>query len=287
MQKTIKNLMRKLVTLPDKPERLKQISRGLTMLVNDVDAKVRICENQNVCLPDIQSYDKECCLMPCVRQKHTPWSSVQLDDCDTPGMVSTEECQYYNYIGKFYSGQGGLVELGPWLGRSTHYIIQGLETNPNFQGKKLHVYDDFVWRSHWMDDKVPEGERINHHECFQFLFEKYSSNILSKIHVEKRKITTYDGNDEVEQLVWNGRPIEIIYVDCGRTYEANEAWWQIFADSFLKDKTLIVLEDWDTHRHIPVQWFNQIKQWVDSKEDRLQLIHELEHGGIATFLYRG
>jgi hypothetical protein len=41
------------------------------------------------------------------------------------------------------------------------------------------------------------------------------------------------------------------------------------------------------HKEIPVKWYNQTKQFTDSKGASLELVHELCHGGIATFLYRG
>ncbi len=106
--------------------------------------------------------------------------------------------------------------------------------------------------------------------------------------MQKRKIITYKGNDDIEQLEWDGKSIEIIYVDCGRTYVANEAWWNLFVDSFIPNRTLIILQDWETHRKVPVLWYNQIKQWVDSKNSTLQLVHEMSNvGAVATFLYRG
>jgi hypothetical protein len=222
-----------------------------------------------------------------VLQDKTPWSSVVLEECEIPGMISRETCQYYSYIGQFYSGKGEVVELGPWLGRSTFYILQGLIPNSNFSGKKLHIYDDFVWRASWMDDKVSQEERLDNHQDFLYIFDKYTVSVKDYIIAKKRKITDYDGNEDVPQLVWNGGPVEIIYVDCGRTYEANEAWYKIFSGSFIADTTLIIMEDWRTYREVPVKWYNQTTQFTESKGYALELIHELKYGGVATFLFRG
>jgi hypothetical protein len=116
------------------------------------------------------------------------------------------------------------VELGPWLGCSTASIVHGLIHNPHFTGKKLHVYDDFVWRADWMNDYVPKTEQLEHHQDFQFLFEKYAEPINRYLAVEKRKIISYDGNENFPQLTWDRGPVEIMYIDCGRTFEANQAW---------------------------------------------------------------
>ncbi len=260
-------------------DRLQQVSNGFTRARNAVDARIRAL--QATPAPAVPGRG---ILTPSVREKYTPWSSHAVPPCDIPGMISEEECRYYSFIGKYYTGVGEVVELGPWLGRSTFYIVAGLANNPHF--RKLHVFDDFTWRAAWMDKSVKPEERLPHHADFMPLFEKYTQGIRDKIMPKKRKFITYDGNDSVEQLAWNGGPVEILYVDCGRHFEANEAWWRIFQPYLIPDVTLIVLEDWANHREVPVKWYNQIVQWVESKGSSLQLIHELTQGGIATFVYR-
>jgi hypothetical protein len=274
----------RLLALSNRPEVLTLRSSELTRLVNAIDAKLRKLDARDLELPQIRNVDGQP-LVSCVMGKSPPWSGEILPKCQTPGMVTDEECQYYVYMGRFYTGVGEVVELGPWLGRSTFYIVDGLSKNPHFAGKRLAVYDDFVWRSSWMDAFVPN--ECGNHADFRYLFEKHSQPIRDKLDVHKRKITTYDGNDSVEQLRWDGRPIEMIYVDCGRTFEANEAWWSIFSASFIPERTLIILQDWRTHSSVPVLWYNQIKQWVDSKGHSLKMVHELRNGGVGTFLYMG
>lgn len=259
-----------------RPDRLNRIGRALTRVNNIINTRIRELEANPAPGRDY--------LQPSIRKKRTPWSGIITPECDIPGMITSEECQYYSYIGQFYKGAGEVVELGPWLGRSTFYILHGLERNPRFT-RKLHVYDDFTWRSDWMDDKVPENERYPHHADFMPLFGKYTQSFRDKINVHKRKIVTYDGNDNIEQLTWDGKPIEIMYIDCGRTFAANEAWWAVFKDSFIPGKTLIILEDWNTHSEVPVKWYNQLHQWVESHKDSMHLVHELRNGGIAMFVY--
>ena len=265
--------------------KLEALSQHLTELTNDVNDRIRCVRAQTFQTPEIGSFDGQQKLTISVQEDNPPWAKIHPEDCNIPGMISREQRRYYQYIGQFYSGRGQVVELGPWLGCSTFHIVKGLATNPHFAAKKLHVYDDFVWRSVWMNDKVRESERLLNHEDFQFLFEKYTSSFQRYLQVEKRKITTFDGNDHVPQLIWSGASIEILYVDCGRTFEANEAWYRIFSSSFIPNRTLLIMQDWRLHRE-PVQWYNQTKQFTDSKDGNLQLIHEVQDGGIATFLYR-
>jgi hypothetical protein len=47
------------------------------------------------------------------------------------------------------------------------------------------------------------------------------------------------------------------------------------------------MQDWRLWREIPEKWFNQTKQFTDSKSHLMEEIHEVSDGGIATFLYKG
>jgi len=77
-------------------------------------------------LPEIFNHLHTSRLDPCILDAHPPWAERPLKRVSNPGMILPEESRYYTYIGQFYSGRGAAVELGPWLGRSTFYIIEGL-----------------------------------------------------------------------------------------------------------------------------------------------------------------
>jgi len=229
-----------------------------------------------------------------------PWLDTKIHDTPIPGMISEEEKKYYKWLGQFYTGEGKIVELGPWLGCSTFYILEGLRQNPHFKGKKLHVYDDFVWRSGWMDQSYPGNDRPQDHEDFKYLFDKFTESVKDSIVAKKRRLSTgeleedwgevinpYDKITDIPPLRWQDNPVEILFVDVGRTIDVNEAWWRVFFQYLMPNKTLIVMQDWQTHKEVPVKWYNQIKMFTDGKHQWLELIHELSLGGIATFMFRG
>jgi hypothetical protein len=287
MDQSIEHLVDSLLVRTPDMKDLEQLSQTLIRMSNQVEGVVRQMRARESDLPRVLSFDRKKRFEACVLEDHTSWANVVLEETGIPGMISQEERKYYSYIGQFYQGRGEVVELGPWLGCSTSYILRGLMGNPNFSGKSVHVYDDFVWRASWMNEKVSEAEQLDNHEDFQFLFDKYTIALKDYLIVEKRKISICDGNDSVPRLVWSGDPIELLYVDCGRTYEANAAWYQLFVDFFIPNSTLIIMQDWGLHRELPVKWYNQTKQFTDSLDLELQLVHELKSGDIATFLYRG
>jgi hypothetical protein len=270
---------------------LELIGNKLARMSNTVNDEIRKRTAGSVAIPVIHNFDRTEKLSICILEEKTPWADQVCERSDTPGMILEEECKYYSYIGQFYSGKGEVVELGPWLGNSTLHILKGLESNPNWANRKLHVYDDFVWRSSWMDKWILNETMLpfkpNNHENFYPLFVHFTTQMRDHILAYKRKIDDYDGNEKISKLEWDKGPIEILYVDCGRTFSVNEAWFNIFSHAFIPGVTLLIMQDWRTHREVPLKWYNQIKQFTDSKGTQLTLIHELGDGGIATFLYRG
>jgi hypothetical protein len=235
---------------------------------------------------DLTSFDGMLRLDTSVMSPNPPWRARAVERIDTPAMISNEEARYYDFIGAFYGGLGRALELGPWLGASTQYIVRGLSKNPRFIRERLHVVDDFVWRAAWMNQHVRPDERLPDHTSFRHLFDKYTGHIQDQLAIQHAKLTTYDGNENVPQFSWQRDPIEFLYVDCGRTWDANEAWYRLLQPFFIPDRTLIMMQDWRLHRERPRKWYNQTLQFTESKTSVMELIHEVTDGGLATFLYR-
>lgn len=271
----------------DNIEKLEELNNQLSAFSLQVTGRIRQLVGEQTRLPGISSFDNRDKLEISILQDKTPWTTIELKKCAIPMMLYPEELNYYQYIGRFYSGSGSVVELGPWLGGSTCNILHGLLPNPHFNGKKLYVYDDFVWRASWMNPCVPQHEHLPDNQDFQFLFEKYTKNFQEHLIVAKMKINAEALNKDIPQLVWSGGPVEILYTDCGRSFEANDAWYRIFSPYFIPNKTLIIMQDWGTHRDIPKKWYNQTTQFIESRGQELSMVHELKNGQIATFIYRG
>ncbi len=200
-------------------------------------------------------------------------------------MISDEEYQYYVWVGQHFTGAGNAVELGPWLGASTWQIVRGLRANPAFTAWKLHVFDDFVWRAAWMDrhydgpDPPPDGE------SFRYLFERNTAEIADYLEASTCKIIDYAGNEFLPRLTWSGEPVEMLYVDCGRTFAVNEAWWRIFEPCLISGQSLVMMQDWQVFKEKPPQPYNETKEFTDSKGRALELLHELQFGVLGTFLF--
>lgn len=269
------------------PKRLERECNRLARLKIEYDAQYRRVMSRSMEVPRIVSWDGSEQLAACVLESRTPWADIPRRESGIPGSISEEEKQYYEYIGRFYSGEGAVVELGPWLGCSTWHLLEGLKINPGFQSRSLYVYDDFIWRAAWMDTKVEEKDRVPHNEEFRQVFDRYTAAFSDRMTVRQRKICDAEGNQHLLPLDWNDGPIEILYVDCGRTIKVNQAWYDVLSPSFIKDRTLVIMQDWRTFTHLPAHWVNQTKQFTDGLEGQLELVHELTNACLATFLYRG
>lgn len=121
--RTVMRIVKKILLYTNNLKKLELITQHLTLLNDVVNDKIRKLIANKAEIPDIFSFDLKSKLGICVLEDYVPWSSAVIEDVDISGMISEEECRYYCYIGKFYSGKGEVVELGPWLGRSTFYIL--------------------------------------------------------------------------------------------------------------------------------------------------------------------
>ena len=271
-------------------------SQLLQQLRYDVDGRRRqlAARRDPVVRPEIVDWTGSEPLRRSVLERDAPWLRLDLapQRVESPSMIGDEEKRYYVYLGRFYAGDGAVVELGPWLGASTARIVEGLGTNPKFDGGRVAVFDDFVWRSSWMDAHLPPDiDAPADGASFRPLFERFATPYLDRLDVQTRRIGTPDAGsaagDSAPPLTWEGGPIEMAFVDCGRTFDVNEAWYRVLSPHFLADRTLVVMQDWHTHRQVPARWYNQIKEFTDSLGPTFDLVHEVTVGGVATFLYRG
>ena len=283
----MKRLVQAYVTSIQSEQRLERESLRLAKIHREYEAQLRRVRSRKLVLPDLRSQDGREALRPYVLDPKAPWHSLETSHSGIPGVISEEEKKYDEYVSRFYSGAGAAVELGPWLGCSTWHLLRGLTKNPAFSGRKLVVFDDFIWRSWWMDSKVEEKDRVGPFASFRPVFERYTASLAHLMDVRQCKIANAEGNEHLPALSWNDGPIELLLVDCGRTIHVNQAWYDALSPHFIPNRTLVMMQDWRTYFELPARHINQTKQFTDGLGGALELVHELEDAGLATFLFRG
>lgn len=222
-----------------------------------------------------------------IMRRDAPWRALPPPRHEVPGMITDEESQYYVWLGSYFLGLGEVVELGPWLGKSTLSIVDGLEKSGRFEGRKLRVYEDFIWRSSFMNNYVPASKHRADGEDFLPLFAEMTASRREWISASARAIQRQSWNAHLPLLSWEGAPVEMMFIDCGKAFLENEAWFRIFSPAFIPGVTLLVMQDWRSHRKVPRQRYAHTWQFTESKAGALELVHETLDGDVATFLWRG
>lgn len=227
-------------------------------------------------------------LMPVsIMRRDAPWRAVPPPRHDVPGMITDEESQYYVWLGSHFLGLGEVVELGPWLGKSTLSIVDGLVKSGRFEGRKLNVFEDFIWRSSFMNNYVPPSKHRADGENFLPLFEEMTAARREWISAKACAIQRQSWNAHLPLLSWDGGPVEMMFIDCGKAFLENEAWFRAFSPAFIPGVTLLVMQDWRSHRKVPRQRYAHTWQFTESKAGAFELVHETLDGDVATFLWRG
>lgn len=222
-----------------------------------------------------------------VMRHDAPWREVAPPRHDVPGMITDEESQYYVWLGSRFLGLGEVVELGPWLGKSTLSIVEGLVKSGRFDGRQLHVYEDFVWRSSFMNNYVPPAKHRADGGDFLPLFKEMTAARREWIDARACAIQRQSWNAHLPALSWEGGPVEMMFIDCGKAFLENEAWFRVFSPSFVPNVTMLVMQDWRSHRKVPRQRYAHTWQFTESKASSFELVHETLDGDVATFLWRG
>ncbi len=258
--------------------------------LNDVVRRRKARKNSEITPPITAQTHTSSCLRREILEKTTSWSELNIPPCPVPSMLTLDEMRYYHYISSFYSGAGAVVEIGPWIGSSTYNIVGGLLDNPAFSADKhLYVYDDFVWRSSWMNKWLVGTDiaPLNNHDSFLPLFHKMTGAYAGRIEAQAMKLMDAGDNSDVPWFKWEHGAVELCFIDCGRALKMNETWYKELSPHFIPDRTIIVMQDWQNFKNVPEQFWENTKIFTDSKQGRFDHIHELRHSGTATFIYRG
>jgi len=258
--------------------------------MNDVVRRRQARENRDITPPLIENGKGDGRLLREVRESQSSWSALDIPPCPVPSMLTKDEMRYYHYITGFYTGQGEVVEIGPWIGSSTYNIVGGLLNNPAFTADKhLHVFDDFVWRSSWMDKWLVGTDipALENHTSFMPLFHRMTGKFAAHIEAQALKLMDAGDNSDVPWFKWDKGPVEICFIDCGRALKMNETWYEALQPYFIPDRTIIVMQDWQNFKNVPEVFWENTKIFTDSKGAHLDLIHELRNSGTASFIYRG
>jgi len=155
----------------------------------------------------------------------------------TPGMLGVDERKLMFHLAKDYlDGSGTVIDLGAFCGGSATTFAAGLDRNPLCAETKIHSYDLFVadsdymvsFADNWMPQKVVKGD------SFEPIFREVTAPHADRIVVHA---------GDLMQQRWNGDPIELLFVDAGKTEALSGHIIEEFFPALIPGRSIVLHQD--------------------------------------------
>jgi hypothetical protein len=206
-------------------------------------------------------------------------------------ITAEEQCYLYWLASQLWSGAGHIVEMGPWLGGSTVCLAAGMSANTRRGDKRLHVFDNFIWRD-FMTDRAPIG--LSDGESFEPQFrrnvEAYADLIVTHrkslpddpVERDLQASAIRQARAEASELVrWDpGEPIEILFIDGAKSWNGLVHLLAEMGAGLRPDSSLIACQD---YKYWGSYWVPLVFELLI---DQLELTHVLTHNTVTFRLRR-
>jgi hypothetical protein len=221
------------------------------------------------------------------RKGKESWRTVRFNYPGIPTMISEEERRYLYWLAStVWTGEGHIVEIGPWLGGSTVCLAAGMRENFSGGKKRLHVFDNFIWKD-FMGKRAPLP--LKDGDSFQSYFleniSPYEDLIVSyrlslpddSVSSDKEIMAKRDINPDTSRILkWDiQEPVEILFIDGAKSWNGLVFLLNEFSAYFIPGKTLIVCQD---YKYWGTYWVPLILEMLS---DHLELLHNLTHNTVT------
>lgn len=169
-------------------------------------------------------------------------------DENIPGWMNTCDLRFIEMLSKLIPENGIMVEVGPWLGRSTYAWSKS--TKP---GVKVHVIDGWKWMPDYPETS-PGGPLSSDNDPLE-LFKKYTSSCDN--------IITHQGNSPVTHPPIPEHGFDLVFVDGDHESPGIDNDFDFWGNHLKKETGIICGDDYATPR-----WPN-ITASVNKLRDRL------------------
>ncbi|MHC4421663.1 MAG: class I SAM-dependent methyltransferase [Planctomycetota bacterium] len=206
------------------------------------------------------------------------WRDTLLPDPGIPTMISAEERSYLHWLaGRTWTGQGHIVEIGPWLGGSTYCLASGMRHNTHRGDRRLHTFDDFEWRE-FMSSRADVS--LQPGDCFLEEFRKNLGGFEDLLVVHRQVIpddlpewdVLFDRATEtgLDTLTWHDdEPVEILFIDGAKSWGSMIHVLRELGELFLPGATLLVCQD---YKYWGEYWTALLMEHLS---DHVSLVHNL------------
>jgi hypothetical protein len=202
--------------------------------------------------------------------KHGDFGFVEFPPLPTvDGLISPAEQRYLYWLtSSAYAGEGAVVELGSWFGRSAMALGAGLRDSG--RTTPLYCFDRFRWNPQFANSvTVEEVRQLPDGGDFMPFFVANVSQVYPYVRPTK---TTID------ELRWSGAPIEILFVDAPKTFKDLTTSLFVFGPALTVGRSLVVLQDFFFTPAYP------ISLTVAAMADSVRLVHTVAGSSTAAFV---
>ena len=163
-----------------------------------------------------------------------PWRAQPLSDSarQVKTMLSIDERQLLQWLtAHYYSGQGAIVDGGPFVGGSTVALAEGLLSAG--RSDAIDVYDRFEVEP-YMSEMYFQHDGLVGGDSFLPVFERNTAHVAELLSVHA---------GDLLGASWRGDPIELLFVDCSKTWELNDFIVAEFFPSLIPNRAVVIQQD--------------------------------------------
>ena len=158
---------------------------------------------------------------------------------NVPTMLSVQELGLLQWSTQYYyRGEGEIIDAGCFLGGSTMALADGLCGNPGDFSKRNRVHSldrFFVGEEELHCTHITPFAQIRGAGSFRAAFDENTRPLRSFIQVEETDICQYR---------WDGRPVEILFIDVAKTPEIDEHLIREFYPRLIPGRSLLIHQDY-------------------------------------------
>jgi hypothetical protein len=177
-----------------------------------------------------------------------PWreAPIAINDRRFPaGCLHAHEASLLTILARdYFVGEGAIVDAGAFLGKSSALFAQGLRENQNVRPRPwVHAFDWFrILDAHdvrWIRDVSGETRELGART--RDLYD-------AKVKPWADLIQVHDG--DFTQAVWDGGPIEILFIDICKSEALNRRVIEQFFPALIPGRSIVIQQDYH-HGHHP------------------------------------
>ena len=201
-------------------------------------------------------------------------------------MLSSEELAYLTWLGAAaWTGQGEVLEIGPWLGGSSYALARGLHGSPHTRPGALTCVDSFIWKN-FMGDR--SGLNLKDGDSFLPQFQKNLAEFGALVRTVKAQLpdepipgdpdADIRSTDVTEENLFHwsrDRTLEILFIDGAKSYSGLKHLLIETAETLVPGRSLLVFQDYKYWGAYWVPWR------VELLGERLQVAHVLRHNTVS------